>query len=58
MLLLLSADFKIIFFKTILSGTLSEGQTGWIQTVSPDLGPNCLQRLSAEDKTRHQQRKS
>ena len=26
--------------------------------VGPDLGPNCLQRLSADDKSRRQQGKS
>ena len=31
----------------ILSGISSECQTAWIQNVGPDLGPNCLQRLSA-----------
>ena len=29
-----------------------------IRTDVPDLGPNCLQMLSAEGKSRHQQRKS
>ena len=28
------------------------------QNVGPDLGPNCLQRLSADDKSRHQNGKS
>ena len=28
------------------------------QNVSPDLRPNCLQRLSADDKSRHEQGKS
>ena len=47
MLFLLSAHF----FQKILSGTLSESngldsdQDG--RSVRPDLGPNCLQRLSA-----------
>ena len=27
-------------------------------SVGPDLGPNCLQRLSADDKSCRQQRKS
>ena len=36
--------------KKILSGTLSEYQIAWIQ-ISPDLCPNCLQRLSADDKS-------
>ena len=39
------------------SGTLLECQTVCIQIsadekVGPDLGPNCLQRLSADDKNR------
>ena len=43
-------------FRKIISGTLSECQMVWIQirtgrSVGPDLGPNCLQRLSAEDKS-------
>ena len=50
--LLSSADF--FFFKN-RSGPLSERQTVWIQirtdTVGCDLGPNCLQRLSADDKS-------
>ena len=40
----------------IPSETLSECQTAWIQIrfdIDPDLGPNCLQRLSADDKSRH-----
>ena len=27
-------------------------------SVGPDLGPNCLQKLSADDKSRHKQEKS
>ena len=55
MLLLSSATlFQNYPFQKILSGTLSECQTVWIQTrtdnVGPDLGPNCLQRLSADSK--------
>ena len=50
MLFVVSADFvhnkKI---QNLLSGTLSEYQTYWIQT-RPDLSSNCLQRLSADDK--------
>ena len=51
MLLLSSADF----FKKIISGTLSESN-GSNQdqdrcSIGPDLGPNCLQRLSADDKS-------
>ena len=52
---LLFADFfKINVLKKILSGTLSEDQTLWIQfcrdvqNIGADLGPNCLQRLSAD----------
>ena len=43
-----SADYfsKLTFIKKNLSGTLSE-----CQTVVPDLGPNCLHRLSADDKS-------
>ena len=56
-------DKDLIFqYKTILPGTLPECQTVWIQimtdSVGPDLGPNCLQRLSADDKSRHLQEKS
>ena len=62
MLLLLSADcFKNQFFfknyfKNIIrvSNGLNQDQTGHF--VSPDLGPNCLQRLSADDS--HEQAKS
>ena len=39
---------KSIFF-LILSGIPSECQTACIQNVGPDLDPNCLQRLSADD---------
>ena len=51
--------FQSQLFQKILSGTLSGCQTVWTQirtdilSVSsdgPDLGPNCLQRLSADDK--------
>ena len=57
MLLLSSADFfKINFFKKNLLGTLSECETALDpdqdrQNVDPDLGPNCLHRLSAGDKS-------
>ena len=34
-----------LFFRINFSGTLSECQLG------PDLGPNCLQKLSADDKS-------
>ena len=44
MLLLSSADFsKFQLFHKILSVLL-------VPFVGPDLGPNCLQRLSADDK--------
>ena len=44
--------FQSQLFRKIISGILSECQTVWIQIrpdiyVGPDLGPNCLQRLSA-----------
>ena len=29
-----------------------------LQNVGPDLGPNCLQRLTADDRSRRQQGKS
>ena len=52
--ILSSADFfffKINFFQKILSGTMLECQTVSIRRpVGPHLGPNCLQRLSADDK--------
>ena len=44
MLLLSSADFfKINFFKKLFQKNY--------QNVGPDLGPNCLQMLSADDRT-------
>ena len=57
MLLLLSADFffNINFSKNsvrntiIVSNGLEPDQDR--QNVGPDLGPNCLQRLSADDKS-------
>ena len=56
---LLSADFspKLTLLKNSLINTISECQTVWIQIRSniffrPDLGPNCLQRLSADDTSR------
>ena len=58
MLLLSSADFffKITFSK-ILLGTLSVSNSldpvKNRHSVGPDLGPNCLQRLSTDDKIRH-----
>ena len=39
------------------SRTLSECQT-CVYYVGLDLGPNCLQRLSGDDKGRHKQGKS
>ena len=62
MLLLSSADFfQNLPFQKILSGTLSECQMVSIQirfdillvqgSFGPDLAPNCLQRLSADDKS-------
>ena len=48
-----SADifFKISLFFSIFSEISEECQAVWIQImpVGPDLGPNCLQRLSADD---------
>ena len=50
--------FKLTFFKkqsyrhTItVSNSLDPHHAR--QVVRPDLGPNCLQRLSADDKSRH-----
>ena len=59
MLLLLSADFfqdiffsKISFLNTFkVSNGLDPDQNQ--RFVSPDLGPNCLQKLSADNKSRH-----
>ena len=49
--------FLIIFFKKIFqeyhqSVKQFESRSG-IHFVGPDLGPNCLKRLSADDKSRH-----
>ena len=49
--------FKINFFRKILSGIPSECQTVFDPDqarhfVGSDLGPNCLQRLSADDTSR------
>ena len=56
-------SFKIIFFfkksfrYTIrMSNSLDSDQAR--QNVGTDLDPNCLQRFSADDKSRHQQGKS
>ena len=47
-----SADiFQNQFFRKIIPGIPSECQTVCIQNVGPSLGPNCLQRLSADDKS-------
>ena len=55
---LLSADFflKITFFNKFFQETLLECQSVWIKIridilLGPDLGPYCLQRLSADDKS-------
>ena len=49
-------------FQKILSGTLSvsNGFDPYQDqgSVIPDLGPNCLQRFSADDKSCHYQQKS
>ena len=59
MLLLSSADFfQNSPFQKILSGTVSECQLNSLDpdqgrlSAGPDLGPNCLQRLSVDDKSR------
>ena len=43
--------FCFCFSKKILSGISVECQAAWIEIipVGPDLGPNCLERLSADD---------
>ena len=42
-----------LLFRKILSGGIpSECQTIWTQ-IGPDLGPNCLQRLSSVATSRH-----
>ena len=51
----LQTFFKINFVKKILPRITSECQTAWIQikpgcSVWPDLGPNCLERSTADDK--------
>ena len=54
MLLLLSADFsKLAFSKNSFRNTIrvSNGLDPDQDIVGPDLGPNCLQRLSADDKS-------
>ena len=60
MLFLLSADFffKINFFKKNLSGIPGPSVLNSLipdeakSFVGPDLGPNCLQRLSADNTSR------
>ena len=56
MLFLSSADFLILTFSKNSFRNMSECQTFWIQirtdlySVGPDLGQNCLLRLSADNK--------
>ena len=56
MLLLSHADFfQSKLFQKILSGRISECQRGLDpdqdrQNIGPDLSPNCLHRLSADNK--------
>ena len=53
MLLVSSADFyfKIYFFKKFFNEHFQSVKLfGSRHSVGPDLGPNCLQKLSAEDK--------
>ena len=46
--------YKIIFFTKNLSGIpLKCQQLGFRETVGPALGPNCVQRLKADDISRH-----
>ena len=45
--------FKLLFSK-ILLGIPSEDQTVWIHFVWPDLGLNCLPRLSADNNGRQE----
>ena len=47
--------FKINFFKKNLSLSDSLDPDQDRHSVSPDLGPNCLQRLSTDDKSGHWQ---
>ena len=56
MLLLASADFSNFFFKKYLSGTLSECLMSLDpdqdpQSVCPNLGSNCLERLIEDNKS-------
>ena len=52
MLLLLPPEFsKKIIQEHYLSGVSNRDKDP--HSVGPDLGPNCLQRLSADNKSRH-----
>ena len=60
MLLLLSADFfKINFFEKLFQEHITIRVSNGLgpdqdqHPVGPDLGPNCLQRLSADNKSGH-----
>ena len=62
-MLLFSANFfQNYFFKKFFQNTIrvSNGlePDQDRQNVGPDLGPSCLQRLSADDKSHHQEGKS
>ena len=48
---MLSADFFGVNFFQSVSNNLDPDQDHIF--VGPDLGPNCLQRLSADDKSSH-----
>ena len=57
MLFLRSADFfRIIFFENSLRNTIRVSNSldpdQALHSVGPDLGPNCLQNLSADDTSR------
>ena len=49
-------SFQNHLFRKIVAGIPSKCQTVWIQirrhSVGSDLGPNCLQRLSADNTSR------
>ena len=51
---LLFAEIFHFFFSKNLSEMLIQCQTLWIQIGGPDLGPKCLQRLTADDTSRQQ----
>ena len=56
MLLLSSADFfKINFFKRFFRELNHSVKLFGSRSVGPDLGPNCLQRLSADGNSHHKQ---